>query len=110
MSLATLLTEPVTIQTASSGAVDVFNDATTDYSAGTEVLGRLEQRSAQEVTEGRDTLVSDWVLYLHPDVVVGGRDRVVDQYMRTFEVVGPPIMQRSPRGPHHLQVNLRHVA
>jgi hypothetical protein len=110
VSLATLLTEPVSVLTASDGAADEFNSPSTTYSAGTEYLGRLEQRSAQEVTDGRDTMVSDWVLYLPPDATVVGRDRVVDMYGRTFEVVGPPIMQRSPRAAHHLQVNLRHVA
>jgi hypothetical protein len=110
VSLATLLTEPLSVLAASDGTVDEYGDTSTTFSAGTSYLGRLEQRSAQEVTDGRDTMVSDWVLYLQPDATVAGRDRVVDMYGRTFEVVGPPIMQRSPRAAHHLQVNLRHVA
>lgn len=109
MTLAGLLTEPVTVQTASDAAVDPSGDVVTSFSAGTVYLGRLEQRAAQEVTDGRDTFVSDWVLYLHPDVVVNGRDRVVDGFGRTFEVVGAPDMERTPRGPHHLVVNLRYA-
>lgn len=105
-----MLQEPVTIQSASSSAVDETNDATTGYSAGTDVLGKLEQRSAQEVTSGRDTLISDFVLYLFPDVVVTAYDRVVDRFGRTFEVVGTPNMQSRPGSDHHLVVNLRFVA
>lgn len=110
MSLRNLLTETVTVLAASNGTADEYGNTSTTFGAGSAYKGRLEQRSAQEVTDGRDTFVSDWVLYLFPDAAINGRDRVVDGNGRTFEVVGPPIVQRSPRGPHHIQANLRFVS
>jgi head-tail adaptor len=109
VSLRNLLTQTVTVRPASDGTVDEYGDTSTVFAAGTTYRGRLEQRSAQEVTDGRDTFVSDWVLYLLPDAVINGRDRV-EADGNTFEVVGAPIVQRSPRGPHHIQASLRLVA
>lgn len=109
MTLDTLLTQTVTVLHFDEGAKDSHGNREPSWDDGGEHLVRLEQTDATEVLVGRDTLVSDWRLYLHEDAVIGGRDRVVDEDGRTFEVMGSPEVQRSPRGPHHIVARLRYV-
>ncbi len=109
MSLEGLLTEPATRLTRTPGAEDDYGNATATYTAGAPILGRWEQRSSTERTQDRQTVVSDWVLYLGPGVVVGVTDRWSDQYGRVFEVVGAPDRPSSPTRAVYVEVSLRHV-
>jgi hypothetical protein len=108
VSLATLLTETVTILRHTVGAEDVFGDETSTFTSVGDYAARLEQRSAQEVTRDRQTVVSDWALYLEPTTVLSELDRITDRFGRTFEVVASA-MQSTPRGDHHLVAALVHV-
>jgi len=76
------------------------------------IWGRLEQTAAVEVTNNRDTQISDWLLFLMPDVVISGLSRVVRVSDRVvFEVVGPPsILTRPLTGPHHIEARLVHFS
>ncbi len=109
MTITDLLTQTVTVQTHGAGAADEYGNATDTWSAGVQHKGRVEQRNATEITVDGDVQRSDWLLFLGPEVAIGGRDRVTADG-RTFEVVGPPSVARTPRGPHHLEANLRHVS
>lgn len=108
MSLESLLTQTVTVLDRSEGAVDDYGNPVVTFSSGTDYLARLEQTAGTEITSGRETLVADWTLYLPPDAEIHGGSRVLADGV-TFEVIGPPAKQRTPRGVHHIQANLRHV-
>ena len=91
-----LLTEPVTILARTPGATDDYGNGGDVFTPSSSVSGRMEQRSSEERTQDRQTVISDWVLYLAPTVVVEEQDRVSDRFGRTFEVVGAPAMLASP--------------
>ena len=110
MSLATLLTQELTILRHTPGAEDQFGEAADGWVPDAEtVRGRLEPQSAEEITLDRQTVVADWLLFLHKDVVILPRDRVADGFGRTFEVLSAA-MQATPRGDSHLEVKLQHFA
>lgn len=109
MSLATLLSESVTIQRHAAGAVDVYGNPASTWADVTTVKGRLEQRSGEERTVDGNVVTSDWVLYLPAATVVYPRDRIVDRFGRTFEVTGPANMRATPTRDSHVEVSLRHV-
>ena len=109
MTLASLLTQDITIVRQSDGAVDDYGNPTDTWTPdGSAVRGRLEQRSAQEVTLDTQRVLSDWLLFLHPTVVVTPRDRVTDEFGRTFEILSADL-KRTPTRDSHLEVALRHV-
>lgn len=110
MTLTSLFTETISHLRHGVGVEDEYGNVSDTYAPAVDVKGRLEQRSSVELTQDRQTVISDWVLFLFPDVVVDEQDRFVDAYGRTFEVVGAPAMRSAPRGSHHLEVSLRHVA
>lgn len=109
MSLASLLTQTVEVLHRSDGAEDDYGNPVAEWSDGVSYPGRLEQRSGSELTVDRDTQVADWVLFLPPDAVISGDDRVTWDDM-TFEVIGPPVVARAPRGPHHVEAALRRTS
>lgn len=109
VSLDTLLTQTVTIIVPGI-TIDTYENPVLDWPGATrtDVLGRLEQASSVEVTLQRDTVVSDWLLFLHPDVSINPLDRV-EADGRVFEVVGAPAPAQAPWGVHHLEVRLRYL-
>ena len=109
MSYRGLLTQTVTVVRRNAGAEDRYGNATDEWAAGVEHPARLTQVAGSEATAGRDAQISDWKLYLEADVEIDGSDRVVDEDGRTFEVVGPPTVARTPRGVHHVEARLRHI-
>ncbi len=109
MNLTHLLTQEVERLAASTGADDDYGNAVAGFTPAGTFRCRLEQRRGEERTNDRDTQLSDWALYLSPDVVTSGRDRWVDAYGRTFEQVGPANMRSTPTGPGYVEVSLRHV-
>lgn len=109
MTIRNLLTETVTVRRFQAGAQDRYGDTSEGWNAGSQHRARLEQVSESEVTVDRDTQRSDWRLFLEAGVEIGGRDLVVDSGGRTFEVVGPPDVQKTPRGPLFTTARLRHV-
>lgn len=105
MTLRSLLTQTVTVKHRSDGAVDRFNNPSDVFDAGTVYRARLEQATGDEQMTDRSVQTSDWLLFLPPEAVIGGRDRV-EADGSTFEVVGPPVVQRTPRGAHHIEARL----
>ena len=109
MSLATLLTQDVAVYAITEGAVDDFGNPSETWAQTATERGRFEQRTGAERTTDRETVISDWVLYLHPDTVVTSRSRVGDAYGRLFEVTGPPAMQSAPDRNVYVEASLRFV-
>lgn len=110
MSITTLLSETVTILRHTPGARDEYGNVAATWPAAETVRCRLEQRRSIEVTQDRQTVVSDWVLYLHPDQVITAKDRFLDRFGRTFTVVGAPAMQSTPTRDAYVEVSLRHFS
>jgi hypothetical protein len=67
--------------------------------------GRLEQSAVTDAIRDGDVVLSDWELFLLPDVAIDTLDLVVVDAV-TYEVAAPPQVARTPRGPHHLVVRL----
>lgn len=109
MSIAGLLSETFTQHRASSDATDAYGNPIQTYAELGTVKGRMEQRSGEERSVDQQILVSDWVLFLHPDVEVKGRDRFSDRFGRTFEVIGPANMLAAPGRDVYVEVSLRHM-
>lgn len=109
MTLQRLLGQTATLSKWTAGTEDVYGNVTVTYTDGGVWPVRLEQTGGTETTVDEDTLISDWRLIGRADMPIGGRDRVTVDGI-TFEVVGPPAVQRTPRGPHHIEARLRHVA
>lgn len=109
-TLRRLLAEHVAIL-APTKTTGTYGDDSLTYPEPDEVEptpARLEQTAGTEVSTGRDTQISDWLLYLPPDVEISGDSRVVRlSDGRTFEVLGPPNVLVHPRtGPHHIEARL----
>ena len=102
-----LLTQAVVVQTRVEGAENDFGNPTVTWT-DTEYLGRLEQSTGREHNDSRAAQVGEWLLFLLADAVIDGNSRVVADGL-TFEVIGPPAVQRTTRGEHHIEARLRHV-
>lgn len=106
-----LLTDEVVVLTPTRSP-DAYGDEALGYpdaDSSQAVPALLQQTAAQEVTTGRDTQVSDWLLFLLPEVSITGDSRVfrISDGV-TFEVLGPPNVLTHPRkGPHHIEARLR---
>lgn len=109
VTLASLLTQTVTIVSAPA-APDDRGNLVRDWDTATRVdaAARLEPNVTSEVTDGRDSVLTDARLFLHPDAFITAYDRVEADGL-TYEVVGTPGLQRMPRGPHHFEVDLRRL-
>lgn len=109
MSLAALLVRPVTIvhpvvAEDRNGARQVsWSGATTTTSRGW-----LSQVDASEDIVHRDGELTRWVLFLPAGTDITAQDRVTIDGA-TFEVDAPPHPAWSPRGEHHLEVQLRRM-
>lgn len=109
MTLEALMVHDVTI-VRSAEVDDRYGDTVADWSAADRVESKawVSQRNTVEAVEHREGLVSSWVVYLPPDVDIGGRDRI-EWGDLTFEVVGAPLPAYTPRGLHHYEVVMQVV-
>lgn len=109
MSLRALLSQTVIVLRYSDTAeTDGYGNLVPGWTSPRQYPGRLEPQAGSEVTTGSSVQVSDWKLYLPPEAVIEGRDRVQADGV-TYEVVGPPARRRTPRGDHHVEVRLQVV-
>lgn len=95
-----------TIYTRTAGAEDDYgNPADVFTSAGVWPCLRW-QGSGRENQQDRETEVDTSKVDFPPDAPVNGHSKVLlDGVM--YQVVGPPVLHRTPRGPHHLTANLQ---
>jgi hypothetical protein len=104
MSLRGLLGQTVSVGRRPFDTLGAQGIPTPGTTVWTDHPGRLEQGITDNVRDG-DVVLSDYRLFLEPDVAIDTLDQVVvgdDLY----EVAAPPVVERSPRGPHHLVVLL----
>jgi hypothetical protein len=113
MSLAGLLNQTVSIQRMSpSDDEDDSGDHPLEPDGEpVESRGRLQKLEIGpgEFTVGRDTSVTDWMLYLPAGVAIDHQD-VVTVDGQAYSVLGTPYPVQTPIGTHHIQARVRAVA
>lgn len=107
MSLAGLLAETVTV-IRYVATTDEYGNTVPGAETRTAYSGRLEELATSELVRDRDTVITDWRAFLPATVDLGPYDRI-EARGHLFEVVGLPNQQQTPRGPHHVEVQLRWV-
>lgn len=109
-----MLTDTFIIMPATSvtgtGAADRYNNPQVTYPDGQSVKGRMWQRTSEENIRRRDTVLTHAGLILFPGTAISPYDRVRDPQGVVWEVEGQPLVASTPRGPHHVEVYLRHIA
>ena len=68
----------------------------------------VEQTDAREVREGRDAILTDWLVFLPNEADVNGHDQIIFED-KTLEVVGTPAARSTFTGLHHFELNCRLV-
>lgn len=106
MSILRLLTQTCTVYTHTAGSRDEYGEVADTFTAGTSYPCRLEFRTGTENLNDRDTQLAGYLLFLPPEAVLDGHDRVVVDGV-TYEVDGPPLKQSTPRGVHHIEARLK---
>jgi hypothetical protein len=104
MSLRRLLGQTATIGHRAYDAVDSQGIPLPGTTTWSERPCRLE-RNLSDVLQAGDILLSDYRMFLEPDVTIDTLDPVIIEGVN-YEVAAPPVVERSPRGPHHLVVML----
>lgn len=105
MTIDRLLTETATVVRYTT-IRDEYNAEVDGAATRTDHPARLEQLATEELVIDRDTVVANWRVFLLPGTDVTAYDKVEARGL-TFDVVGFPNQQRSPRGSHHLEVLLK---
>ncbi len=111
MSLAALLTRPITIiRRSASEDVDAYGNTVNDE-AMVEVVGELQQVRRDEPGGEGETSDTRWALFLPAGTALSTRDIVLvgDE---EYEVIGEPWSARNPRTQalSHVEATLRRVA
>lgn len=108
MSVTQLMTQPVVVQPMTPGVSDDYgNTPTTPLGNPVEEFGYLDQKDTIEYLNDRDTVVTKWKAFLHPDSVVTAL-AVLDFQGQTFQVDGDPYHVYNPRTRmvSHIEVTL----
>ena len=103
-----MLAETANVVRFASG-VDEYGNLVRGDETRTAYPARLEQLRSDEIVRDRDTIVADWRAFLPAGADISPYDRI-EARAHIFEVTGLPDQQRTPRGVHHLEVQLRFVA
>jgi hypothetical protein len=107
--LARLLTDQATILTRTTGSDDPYGQRTTSWVEQPPVAARFQQQTSVETVDGRDTVVTGWMVVLAAGTPLGPGDRVRDQHGTVLAVDGTPARPTTPRGEHHVEARLREV-
>ena len=98
--------QAATIYTYSAGARDEYGNPAASYTEEGVWPCRLWQTTGRENQQDQDTQTGSYQLIVPPDAVIDGHSRVVVDGT-TFEVVGPPLLRRTPSGPSHYTATLQ---
>lgn len=92
-----MMTQPVTVQPAAYSTVDEYgNSVLGPQGVAVAETGFLDQRGTVEYLNGRDTVVTNWKAFLHPDSVVTALATITFNG-QTFQVDGEPYHVFNPR-------------
>lgn len=103
-----LLTQTVTRLAWSSGTADDWGRGEDTYTDAGTLQMRVEPMDVDESTDVVDVQVGDHRGFAHPSDTLDGRDRLLVDGV-TYRIIGPVKVQRTPDGPHHLEVHLRRI-
>lgn len=103
-----LLTQTATRLAWQAGDTDAWNRPTDTHVEDGTFPMRLEPVTVDEATNIVDVQLGDHRGFALPDQDLDGRDLIVVDDV-TYKLVGPPKVQRTPDGPHHLELHLRSV-
>ena len=106
MSLRRQLTETFTVIRPGE-KTDALNNKVADWENPTRVSypAKLQRLDVAELIAGEQTPVSHWLVFLPPEADVRATDRG-EADGKTFELVGPPEVLRTPQGIDHLEARL----
>lgn len=104
------MTQALTINHRALGVADQYGNPGIVTTSTSTTKGWLTQIAASELTENRDTALSDWELSLPKDQLLDANDQIVDDIGRTFEVVGTPNVARTPQRISHIVVRCRYIS
>jgi len=105
MPLLKSFDQTATISSLSAGGRDEYGNPTDTYTEVGIWPCRLWQATGREDNQDRDTQQGTYQLILPPDAIINGHSRV-EVEGSTFEVVGPPLMRRTPSGASHITATL----
>ncbi|NNC10693.1 hypothetical protein HII28_02170 [Planctomonas sp. JC2975] len=113
MSVIRLMTQPVIVQLMEPGPPDDYgNTPLTALGQPVDELGYLDQKDTVEYLNGRDTTVTKWKAFLHPDSVVTPLAVIsFPGQAQPFQVDGQPYQVYNPRTRtvSHIEVTLTTV-
>ena len=106
MTLAALLVRTVTIHHAGT-RVDAYGDTIVDWSTSTDVTapGWLAYTSGIEILDGRAATSTTMSLSLPAGTTIDAADRVTIDGT-TYDITAEPMSAWTPRGEHHIEINL----
>lgn len=107
MTVLGLLSETAAVVRYAS-TTDVYGNTVPGAETRVTYAARLEQLAADELVRDRDTVITDWRIFMPATADITAYDRI-EARGHLFEVVGLPNQHKTPRGPHHLEVLLRFV-
>jgi len=97
MSLARLMSQPLTVQAVGPATQDIYSDwIQGPLGAPVSVLGYLELTTTVEYKVNRDTTVTTWTAFLPAGTVIGPLSYVTYQAQK-FQVEGQPWFVYHPR-------------
>jgi hypothetical protein len=108
VTLQSLMDQTATVLRSPDTVSERYNDPSGGTPIEAEYPCRLEQTTSQEITLGRATQISDWILFLPWNADLKADD-VVRVGGLTYEVVGPPIQARTVGRVDHVEARLRFV-
>lgn len=104
------MNQDISVLPYGEASTDEYHSPVVIFGTAVAYKGYLEQTTAEEITDGRDTRVSDWLLMLPASASISALDHV-QEGNRTFEVVGKPRQVYNPRiaAVSHVEARLRLV-
>lgn len=110
MSFPALLARDVTILTATS-STNRYGDTAADWSAPASRTAQcwFDQQTGADLLSHRSGIVTQARAFFDTTSSLAAGERVVIDDA-TYEVIGSPDIAWTPRGPHHIEAQLRAVA
>lgn len=103
---ANVLTQTVTVTRRTTGADDGYGNQAETWGSPADYAARLEHSDGVQTNGDQVVATSRFLLILPADAVIAAGDRVTDDDGNTYDVDGPPVRQRTPRGVHHVEARL----
>lgn len=108
MTYTNLLAEIVTIFNRTDAVVDRYGNPTDAWGSGVQVAGRVEQVATTEDLNGRDTRVSEFMLFLPAGTNISALSEVEVAGER-YRVTGDPAFVFDASAVHHIEAGITRI-